>query len=54
MNCDRALVPKNVLMTDEIVLALIRSMGVNTSLSRTFMRSRMVRDIRARPTPNWL
>ena len=26
--------------------------GVNTSLSRTFMRSRMVRDIRVRPTPN--
>ena len=43
MNCDRAFVPKKVLITDEIVLALIRSIGVNTSLSRTFMRSRIVR-----------
>ena len=42
------MVPKKVLMTDEIVLALIRSIGVNTSLSRTFIRSRIVRDIRAK------
>jgi len=33
-----------------MVLALIKSIGVNTSLSRTFIRSRIVRDIRARPT----
>ena len=54
MNWLSALVPKNVLITLEMVLALMRSMGVNTSESRTFMRSRMVRDMRARPTPNWL
>ncbi|OAV70655.1 hypothetical protein Barb6_01666 [Bacteroidales bacterium Barb6] len=54
MNCDKAFVPKNELTTEEIVFALIKSIGVNTSLSRTFMRSRTVRDIRASPTPNWL
>ena len=40
------------LITEEIVFALIKSIGVNTSLSRTFIRSRMVRDIRARPIAN--
>ena len=54
MNCERGLVPKNELITLEMVLALIKSVGVNTSLSRTFMRSRMVRLIRARPIENWL
>jgi hypothetical protein len=54
MNWLNWFVPKNELITELRVLALIRSVGVNTSLSRTFMRSRMVRAIRARPTPNWL
>ncbi len=53
MNWLSWLVPKNELITELRVLALIRSVGVNTSLSRTFMRSRMVRAMRARPTPNW-
>ena len=43
---------ENELITEESVFALIRSEGVNTSLSRTFIRSRMVRAILARPTPN--
>ena len=45
-------VPKKELMTLEMVFALISSVGVNTSLSRTFMRSRIVRLIRAKPTEN--
>ena len=53
MNCESWLVPKNELITDERVLALIRSVGVNTSLSLTFILSRIVRAIRAKPTPNW-
>src|SRR6185436_17583228 len=48
MNCDNWLVPKTELITDESVFALIRSAGVNTSLSRTFIRSRMVLAIRER------
>ncbi|OPZ55040.1 MAG: hypothetical protein BWY89_01456 [Bacteroidetes bacterium ADurb.BinA012] len=52
MNCDNWLVPKKELMTDESVFELIRSTGVKTSLSRTFIRSRMVRAIRASPTLN--
>ena len=52
MNCDSWLVPKNELMTLDSVLALIRSTGVKTSLSRTFMRSRIVRAIRTKPTEN--
>ena len=40
------------LITEEIVFALIKSIGVNTSLSRTFIRSRIVRDIRAKPIAN--
>ncbi|CUP15639.1 Uncharacterised protein [Segatella copri] len=54
MNCDNGLVPKKELITLEIVLALIKSVGVNTSLSRTFIRSRIVRVIRAKPIENWL
>ena len=42
------MVPKNELITDDNVFALIKSIGVNTSLSRTFIRSRMVRAIRAK------
>ena len=42
----------NELITELKVFALIKSVGVNTSLSRTFIRSRMVRAIRAKPTPN--
>ena len=36
MNCDSAFVPKNELTTEESALALIRSVGTKTSLSRTF------------------
>src|SRR5665213_2379834 len=53
MNWDNWFVPKNELITEDKVRLLIRSVAVNTSLSRTFIRSRMVRAIRARPTPNW-
>ena len=52
MNCESCEVPKNELITDERVLALIRSTGVKTSLSRTFIRSRMVRAMRTKPTEN--
>src|ERR1700743_2863150 len=48
MNCDNWFVPKNELITDDNVRALIRSVGVNTSLSRMFIRSRMARTIRER------
>ena len=51
-NAIRMFVPKKELITEEIVFALIKSIGVNTSLSRTFIRSRIVRDIRASPTAN--
>ena len=54
MNCESCEVPKNELITEESVLALIRSTGVKTSLSRTFIRSRMVRAMRTKPTENWL
>ncbi len=54
MNWESWLVAKKLLITLERDFALIRSTGVNTSLSRTFMRSRMVRAMRARPTLNWL
>ena len=53
MNCESCDVPKNELITDDSVLALIKSTGVNTSLSRTFMRSRIVRAMRTKPTENW-
>ena len=53
MNCDSWLVPKKELMTLESVFALMRSTGVKTSLSRTFIRSRMVRAMRTKPTENW-
>ena len=43
MNCESCDVPKNELITDDSVLALIRSTGVNTSLSRTFMRRNTVK-----------
>ena len=36
----------------DAMLELSQSTGVNTSLSRTFIRSRMVRAMRLRPTPN--
>ena len=52
MNCESCEVPKKELMTDDSVLALIRSTGVKTSLSRTFMRSRIVRAMRTKPTEN--
>ena len=52
MNCESWFVPKNELITDDNVLALIRSIGVNTSLSRTFILSLIVLAILARPTPN--
>ena len=48
------MVPKIVLMTEDNVFALIKSIGVNTSLSLTFILSRIVRAILERPTPNWL
>ncbi|MCY1377265.1 hypothetical protein D9M69_648280 [compost metagenome] len=52
MNWESWLVPKNELITEESVRALIRSTGLKSSLSRTFILSLMVRAIRARPTPN--
>ncbi len=54
MNCDSWLVPKNELITEDRVLALIRSIGLNCSLSRTFILSRIVLAILERPTLNWL
>ena len=54
INSTKVEVPKNELITEESVLALIRSTGVKTSLSRTFIRSRMVRAMRTKPTENWL
>ena len=53
MNCESWLVPKNELMTDDSVFALIRSVGANCSLSLTFILSRMVLAILANPTLNW-
>ena len=53
MNWESWEVPKKELMTDERVLAVIRSDGTNCSLSRTFIFSRMVLAIRVRPTLNW-
>jgi hypothetical protein len=52
INWDNWFVPKKELITDDNVLALIKSIGVNTSLSLTFIRSLMVLAIRAKPTPN--
>ena len=54
MNCDSWFVPKKVLITDETVRALTRSWGVNLSASRRFIRSLIVRAMRARPSENWL
>ena len=54
MNCESWLVPKNELMTDESVLELMRSTGLNCSLSLTFIFSRIVLAILERPTLNWL
>ena len=52
MNCDSGFVPKNALITLLIVRALTRSCGVRFSLSRMFIRSRIVRAMRARPMLN--
>ena len=43
---------KNELITDVNVLALIKSTGLKSSLSRTFILSLIVLDILASPTPN--
>src|SRR5690349_22492506 len=53
MNWLNWLVPKNELITEESVLALIRSTGLKSSLSLTFILSLIVLAIRAKPTPNW-
>ena len=53
INWDNWFVPKNELITDDKVLALIKSIGVKTSLSLTFILSRIVLAILAKPTPNW-
>src|SRR5688572_6260177 len=45
MNWLSWLVPKNELITEDSVRALIRSTGLKSSLSRTFIRSLMVRAI---------
>jgi len=52
INCESWFVPKKVLITEDNVLALIRSIGVNTSLSLTFILSLIVRAILESPTPN--
>ena len=54
MNWDIWLVPKNELITEDNVLELMRSVGLNCSLSLTFILSRIVLDILERPTLNWL
>ena len=53
MNWDNWFVPKKELITDDKVLAFIKSIGVKTSLSLTFILSLIVLAILERPTPNW-